>query len=395
MEMWTSLLIVLAVFALGDVISILTKARISSLFVIMMTFLILFLTHTIPPDIVKRAGLETLGPIAIGMLLVNMGSSVDVRMLKREWRSVVGSIISMIIAVVSCLAMIPLIGRENALASAPVINGGVIATNTMVAAALEKGLPLTAALAAFLYATQKFVGTLPASYFGLRAARHYLADFRRAKKDDPTFVFASQRTENNPWRQTFAERHERHYTAYICLFIGALCSYVGFWGGVFTHKWVGLTIWCMLFGIGLRALGLVPPNFMKNHGVSTGFFMFGVLTVIVPSLAKVDLSMLPQLGFFVACVFALTLLGIVVVFKVLPVWKIVGDRDLAIGIAMCQMIGYPGTQLISDEIAKTVGETDEEVDYLSTRIGTAYVISGFTSVTIFSIIVASIMAHLL
>lgn len=182
MEMWTSLLIVLAVFALGDVISILTKARISSLFVIMMTFLILFLTHTIPPDIVKRAGLETLGPIAIGMLLVNMGSSVDVRMLKREWRSVVGSIISMIIAVVSCLAMIPLIGRENALASAPVINGGVIATNTMVAAALEKGLPLTAALAAFLYATQKFVGTLPASYFGLRAARRYLADFRRAKK---------------------------------------------------------------------------------------------------------------------------------------------------------------------------------------------------------------------
>lgn len=126
MEMWTSLLIVLAVFALGDVISILTKARISSLFVIMMTFLILFLTHTIPPDIVKRAGLGTLGPIAIGMLLVNMGSSVDVRMLKREWRSVAGSIISMIIAVVSCLAMIPLIGRENALASAPVINGGVI-----------------------------------------------------------------------------------------------------------------------------------------------------------------------------------------------------------------------------------------------------------------------------
>lgn len=111
MEMWTSLLIVLAVFALGDVISILTKARISSLFVIMMTFLILFLTHTIPPDIVKRAGLGTLGPIAIGMLLVNMGSSVDVRMLKREWRSVAGSIISMIIAVVSCLAMIPLIGR--------------------------------------------------------------------------------------------------------------------------------------------------------------------------------------------------------------------------------------------------------------------------------------------
>lgn len=142
-------------------------------------------------------------------------------------------------------------------------------------------------------------------------------------------------------------------------------------------------------------LGPCAAQFHEESWGVDGIFMFGVLTVIVPSLAKVDLSMLPQLGFFVACVFALTLLGIVVIFKVLPVWKIVGDRDLAIGIAMCQMIGYPGTQLISDEIAKTVGETDEEVDYLSTRIGTAYVISGFTSVTIFSIIVASIMAHLL
>lgn len=123
--------------------------------------------------------------------------------------------------------------------------------------------------------------------------------------------------------------------------------------------------------------------------------MFGVLTVIVPSLAKVDLSMLPQLGFFVACVFALTLLGIVVIFKVLPVWKIVGDRDLAIGIAMCQMIGYPGTQLISDEIAKTVGETDEEVDYLSTASGRLMSFQALHRSRFFSIIVASIMAHLL
>ena len=62
MEMWTSLLIVLAVFALGDVISILTKARISSLFVIMMTFLILFLTHTIPSGYRQTGRSGDLGP---------------------------------------------------------------------------------------------------------------------------------------------------------------------------------------------------------------------------------------------------------------------------------------------------------------------------------------------
>ena len=62
---------------------------------------------------------------------------------------------------------------------------------------------------------------------------------------------------------------------------------------------------------------------------------------------------------------------------------------------MCQMIGYPGTQLISEEIAKTVGKTPEEIDYLEKRIGTAYVISGSTSVTVLSIVVATIMAKIL
>lgn len=63
MTMWTALLIVLAVFAFGDLISQLTRARLSSLFVIMMTFLVLFIFKIIPADIIKQAGLTTLGPI--------------------------------------------------------------------------------------------------------------------------------------------------------------------------------------------------------------------------------------------------------------------------------------------------------------------------------------------
>ena len=62
---------------------------------------------------------------------------------------------------------------------------------------------------------------------------------------------------------------------------------------------------------------------------------------------------------------------------------------------MCQMLGYPGTQLIADEISKAVGETPEERDYLNEKIGTAYVISGFTTVTILSVFVANFVARVL
>lgn len=49
----------------------------------------------------------------------------------------------------------------------------------------------------------------------------------------------------------------------------------------------------------------------------------------------------------------------------------------------------------SEEISKAVGRTPEEIEYLEKRIGTAYVISGFTSVTVLSIVVATIMAKIL
>ena len=151
----------------------------------------------------------------------------------------------------------------------------------------------------------------------------------------------------------------------------------------------------MILGMVARNLGLVPANILKKNANASGFFIFGALTAIVPSLAKVDFSMLGQLGFLVVSVFVVTVAGIILAFKILPLWKIVGDKDLCIGIAMCQMIGYPGTQLISEEISKTVGQTPEEIDYLEKRIGTAYVISGFTSVTVLSIVVATIMAKIL
>ena len=58
-------------------------------------------------------------------------------------------------------------------------------------------------------------------------------------------------------------------------------------------------------------------------------------------------------------------------------------------------IGYPGTELIATEIANAVAQTPEERDAVSGKIQTAYVISGFTSVTILSVFIASVLANML
>ena len=53
------------------------------------------------------------------------------------------------------------------------------------------------------------------------------------------------------------------------------------------------------------------------------------------------------------------------------------------------------TELIATEITNAVAETPEERDAVTNKIQTAYVISGFTSVTILSVFIASFLAQLI
>ena len=82
------------------------------------------------------------------------------------------AVVGMAAAILGCAVVIPLVGKDFALAAAPVVNGGIVATTTMVDACNNLGLDTAAALATFIYAVQKFVGTLPASNCGLGAVSY-------------------------------------------------------------------------------------------------------------------------------------------------------------------------------------------------------------------------------
>ena len=69
-----ALFIILLVFAFGDFVGVVTKAKVSTMFVIMATFLVLFMTHAIPADICTTANLTYVTSIGLQFLLVDMGN---------------------------------------------------------------------------------------------------------------------------------------------------------------------------------------------------------------------------------------------------------------------------------------------------------------------------------
>ena len=396
---YQAVFMILLIFFLGDLVGALTKAKISSMFVIMMGFLVLFLTGIYPADIMTTAGFAGVASLGQYFLLFNMGTSVDLPTLRREWRTVVGAIIGMAAAIVGCCVAIPVIGKDFALAAAPVVNGGIVATTTMVQACDEKGLAAAAALATFIYAVQKFVGTLPASNCGLSVANELVADLRAKHAADPNYSwYAEQKssTASASAKEPLWKGIKKYYTTFICLAIGAtaivLAQTIAKVLKPTPLSFINMSILCMVFGITARNTGLVPPNIMRDQAKANGFFSFLSLCTIIPSLAKIDVSMLPSIGFATVVIFVLVMVFTFITFMLTPAWKVVGSKKLAIGIAMCQMIGYPGTELIATEITNAVAQTDEERDAVTARIQTAYVISGFTSVTILSVVIAGILA---
>lgn len=176
--MFSSFMIVLIVFALGDIVGKITKGKLSGMMVVMLLFLVGFLTKLIPADIIDQGGLTALSKLAIAMVLFNMGTTLNVKQLIEEWRTVLMAALCMLASCLVMLLVSPIIGFDTVLVGMPVINGAAMATSLMASAAAEKGLATAAALCAVIYSVQKFVGAPIASAMGIRYGKKLLKAYR-------------------------------------------------------------------------------------------------------------------------------------------------------------------------------------------------------------------------
>lgn len=375
-------------FGIGDLLGVLTKAKLSSVFVAMFLFLICFMFKIIPANMIEKAGLSQSASWGAPLLIFHMGTMINIKELIDEWRTVVMAIISMLVGIIAVFAVVPIVGKSAAVVSIPIINGGIIATQIMTTGAMEKGLTTVAALGTLVYAIQKFVGTPPASYFGMREGKKILEEYRAGKMQ----VTVDEKTEKVISKVTFAKKYEKYFTSFVCIAItagGALISRI-------VQDRIGLnaSITALLLGTTLSYLGIVPNAILDKAKVS-GFLSFAVFASLIPSLAKISFNDLKTLSFQLVIIFLAFVIGTFLFVYLLPTWKIVGSRDLAMGISMAQLLGFPATYLIAHEIATALTDDEEEKNVILKRIIPAYVVAGLASVTTVSIVIAGVFVKFL
>ena len=386
--MFSSFMIVLIVFALGDIVGKITKGKLSGMMVVMLLFLVGFLTKLIPADIIDQGGLTALSKLAIAMVLFNMGTTLNVKQLIEEWRTVLMAALCML---ASCLVMLlasPIIGFDTVLVGMPVINGAAMATSLMASAAAEKGLATAAALCAVIYSVQKFVGAPIASAMGIRYGKKLL----KAYRENPA-QFKKQETGNGASAKiSFADKHKEWYSANVMMALVAAGSWVAHILGDLTP--INYSIWALLLGVACAASGLVPTKPLQKSN-SYGLMMVAVFGSIIPSLAKVSLSDLGTMAFQTIVLFIAALIGVALVGWVLPTWKLVGDKDLAVGIGVEQFLGFPSNVVICREVGDAVGETPEEKAFIEDTLNVPYVVGGITVITVLSTMLAGFVINML
>lgn len=386
--MFSSFMIVLIVFALGDIVGKITKGKLSGMMVVMLLFLVGFLTKLIPADIIDQGGLTALSKLAIAMVLFNMGTTLNVKQLIEEWRTVLMAALCMLASCLVMLLVSPIIGFDTVLVGMPVINGAAMATSLMASAVAEKGLATAAALCAVIYSVQKFVGAPIASAMGIRYGKKLL----KAYRENPA-QFKKQETGNGASAKvSFADKHKEWYSANVMMALVAAGSWVAHILGDLTP--INYSIWALLLGVACAASGLVPTKPLQKSN-SYGLMMVAVFGSIIPSLAKVSLSDLGTMAFQTIVLFIAALIGVALVGWVLPTWKLVGDKDLAVGIGVEQFLGFPSNVVICREVGDAVGETPEEKAFIEDTLNVPYVVGGITVITVLSTMLAGFVINML
>jgi hypothetical protein len=389
----TALLVIALVYAIGDFVAQKTKAICSMLFVSGIIFMVGF-WFGIPKTLFEDAVIVKFALALIPTLMIHMGTLMKLRDLKDEWKTVIIALAAIVAAAIALFVIgSPIIGKQFAVTAAGPISGGVVATLIMSEAAKAKGLETVLVFITLLLVLQNFVGLPIASVCLSREGRRLRQRFINGE------AFAGDKegkAKSNPeeptWR-LFPATPKNLQTPFILIMKAMLVG----WLAVICAKALGGVInqfvMALIFGIIFYEIGFLEHKILDKAN-ATGLALFALLVPIFMSLSKATPQMVASLITPIAIAFVIALVGIIIVsFAASKLLGYTWEMCLAVGV--CCLFGFPGTFIVSQEVANAVGETPEEREYILTGILPKMLVSGFTTVTIASVFLAGFLVKLL
>lgn len=375
----------LLVFAISEILAKVTKGWVPSVLVIMILMLVGFSTGLFPKTIIDDAGVsDALFKVACGLLVTHLGTLISRKEMAAQWKTVIISLMGVASIAVICLTLgTALFGFDNAIAAAPPLAGGAIATAMMSSAATEAGKTSAALVAIVCLSLQGLVG-YPLTSFCLKKETKKLTKLYR----NGEFKAATAASEDKK-----DEKKKRATSTTIILLKLALITLAAYWIDYATKGYIPMYVVCLLLGFAAHELKLVETDAL-HEASSYGFIMTALMMGLFKTLASSGTDGIASVvGIAAALVaFATVAMGLM---------ALLASKIFKQSFFMCYAIvlnafsGFPINMLITTEAININTEEGDERDNITAEIMPKMLVAGFVCVTIVSVLLAGILIRFL
>jgi hypothetical protein len=412
--------IVMLVWTVSDLVAKKTQSLLSSLFVASIIFLVGFLTDVFPEDLLASSSLLALAGVVVGFVIVHLGTMISLDDFKKQWKTLLVGIATVVgIGLTLLLAGFlfgPRISGSAAdgyaqaldfvIAGTGALSGGAISVLIVQEAALGVGLTSIAVFPVLIAALQGLIGFPLTSIILRREAARLKAEYRAgtlvaagdaasaAADDNPSTGAAPPAPDTAPAPAPDPAPETRlpaflRTTAGTLFVVGAVVL-VSLGINNLTDGILNTFVVALVLGIALRTAGILRPSVLSGID-AFGLMMIAVMILVFGPLATVKPSDVAALAGPLLIAFVFGVVGITG-FSAL-VGKLLGySVPMSVAIGLTSLYGFPGTMILSQEAAKGAGETPEEVAAIEHEILPKMIVAGFSTVTITSVVITSIIA---
>ncbi|MGX7265676.1 hypothetical protein [Enterococcus crotali] len=380
--------IIMLVWTVSDYISKKTKSLLSTLLIASLIFLIGFKTNLFPEDLLPSSSLLALGTTVVGFILVHLGTTISLKEFKQQWRTFLIGVAATLGIVAALLLVGPLFEDQSyAIAAIGAISGGTISIIMVQDAVIAAGLLSVAVLPVLISAFQGLIG-FPLTSLILRKEANRLHQEYQA---NPAAFASAEKVEEKETKKT--RLPELFHTTAGTLFVVGVTVLLATFVNNLTNGMINTFILCLLFGIALRELNIFKPNIL--NGIDAyGLMMLAILIIIFGPLATISIHDLIELILPLTLSFLVGVTGNVLFAAIAG--KFLGySLSMSIAIGLTSLYGFPGTMILSQEAAKSINGTPEEIALIEGQILPKMVIAGFSTVTITSVFITGILVNLI
>lgn len=317
---------------------------------------------------------------------------IDFPELKRQWKTVCVSVISLTAA---CIALVLIgqfiIGRDYVLAGTPVFGGGTAAVVAMKSILVEKGKEDLSVYITLMLGLQSLVGIPVSSQFLKRAGKAF------KNNRDAFALYEHAMVQNNTVERKrlirFPKSLDRPSFHLMKLgVVGVISYYISSFVLETTGVEVSYIIVALIMGTVFTELGFLDHDTMGKTK-SEGFILFGCVIILFSDFATCSpadvLALLKPMAFVLL---AGTFFGCITGYICGKVFKV--EPNLAIVMCLTCMYGFPATMYLSLEVAETIGENEHERKVIENYLLPKMNIAGFVTGT-FATVLAGVFGGML